>query len=92
MEETITVTTHKVTKLTHDAEIMFRVAAENQVGRGPNSNSTRYVRISTPVDAEPPVIQESLKDSSVGLGKSITLECVIGGIPLPEVKWLVVYK
>lgn len=89
MQETITVTTHKVTQLKHDAEIMFRVAAENAVGRGPNSEPTKYVRVTTPVDAEPPVIQEPLQDSTVGLGKSVTLQCVIGGTPLPEIKWLV---
>lgn len=69
---------------------MFRVAAENEVGRGPNSDSTRYVRVATPVEPEAPVIQEPLKDMSVGLGKSVTLECVISGTPLPIIKWLVV--
>lgn len=87
MQETITLTTHKVTNLTLDAEIMFRVSGENEVGRGPNSDPSKYVKIAAPVDAEPPVIQEPLMDSSVGLGKSVTLQCVIGGTPLPEIKW-----
>ncbi|XP_054276640.1 titin-like [Macrosteles quadrilineatus] len=87
VQETITTTTHKVTNLTHDAEIMFRVSAENEVGRGPKSPSTKYVRITTPVAAEPPVIQEHLQDTTVGLNQNITLQCVVGGTPLPEIKW-----
>lgn len=89
MKENIVETTYKICKLTKNAEIMFRVSAINEVGRGPASHNTRYVKVATPVAAESPVIQEPLKDVSASLKSSITLQCVIGGTPVPEIKWFV---
>jgi hypothetical protein len=68
-------------------EYMFRVTAVNQVGPSPASPTTRYIRITEPVNAEPPVIQEPLTDIVSGIGAPVTLQCVIGGVPEPEIKW-----
>ena len=80
-------TTYKITKLTTNTELMFRVTAENEVGRSDVSNSTRYVRICTPKDPEPAIVVENLKDLTVGLGKRVVLSCVVRGVPKPEIKW-----
>jgi hypothetical protein len=37
---------------------------------------------------EPPKFSLSLKDKTVFQGKSMTLECVVKGVPQPEVKWI----
>jgi hypothetical protein len=66
---------------------MFRVTAVNEVGQSPASQSTRYIKITEPVNAEPPVIQQPLEDTVSGLGVPVTLSCVIGGVPEPEIKW-----
>jgi Immunoglobulin I-set domain. len=66
---------------------MFRVAAVNAIGTGPASHNTRYVVVKAPVDAEAPVIQEPLKDSVAGFQSSVTLECVVSGVPTPDIKW-----
>ena len=88
VKETITQTTHKVTGLQRNADFMFRVTAENEVGKSQPSGVTRYIKVAEPVSAEPPVIQQPLADVVSGLGASITLSCVIGGVPEPEIKWL----
>ena len=80
-------TTHKVINLQHNVEYMFKVTAVNEVGPSPPSNTTRYIKITAPVAAEPPTIQEPLKDIVCGLKQTITLSCVIGGIPEPQIKW-----
>ncbi|XP_026687375.1 titin-like [Diaphorina citri] len=82
-----TSTTYEVTKLTTKHEYMFRVAAVNAIGTGPASHNTRYVVVKAPVDAEAPVIQEPLKDSVAGFQSSVTLECVVSGVPTPDIKW-----
>lgn len=33
------------------------------------------------------MFSESLKDIMVGLNKSVTLSCVVGGAPIPEISW-----
>lgn len=85
-------TTHKVINLQHNVEYMFRVTAVNEVGRGPPSHNTRYIKISAPVSAEPPTIQEPLKSIVIGLKQTVTLSCVIGGVPEPEIKWFVLFR
>ncbi|KAJ4429601.1 hypothetical protein ANN_21787, partial [Periplaneta americana] len=80
-------TTHKVVNLEHNMEYMFKVTALNEVGPSPPSHNTRYIKISAPVAAEPPTIQEPLKSVVCGLKQTITLSCVIGGVPEPEIKW-----
>lgn len=83
----VTDTTHEVTNLPTGNEIMFKVAAVNCAGTGPTSHNTRYVKIISPGSFSPPVIQEPLSDLSVGLGKAATLQCVITGKPIPDIKW-----
>lgn len=83
----ITETTHKITKLTTNSELTFRVLAVNEAGPGEPSPATRFIRITKPGAAEPPVVLEPLKDNTVGLGNPVTLECVISGTPVPEIKW-----
>jgi hypothetical protein len=85
-------TTHKVVKLQHNVEYMFRVTAVNEVGPSPPSHNTRYIKISAPVSAEPPTIQEPLKSTVIGLKQTVTLSCVIGGVPAPEIKWWVLFS
>jgi hypothetical protein len=75
--------------LQHNVEYMFKVTAVNEVGPSPPSHNSRYIKISAPVAAEPPTIQESLKSVVIGLKQTATLSCVIGGIPEPEIKWSV---
>lgn len=88
----ITETTHKITKLTTNAELTFRVLAVNEAGPGEPSPATRFIRIAKSVAAEPPVVMEPLKDTSVGLGQPATLQCVISGTPPPEIKWYVFHS
>jgi len=85
-------TTHKVINLQHNVEYMFKVTAVNEVGPSPSSHNTRYIKISAPVSAEPPTIQEPLKSAVIGLKQTVTLSCVFGGVPEPEIKWLVLFR
>jgi hypothetical protein len=71
---------------------MFRVTAVNEVGPSPPSHNTRYIKISAPAAAEPPTIQEPLKSIVIGRKQTVTLSCVIGGVPQPEIKWLVLLR
>lgn len=82
----ITETTYKLTELIKDTEIRFRVTAVNEIGQSPPS-SISTAKIAKPVKKEPPMFTESLKDLTIGLDKSLTLSCVVGGTPIPEVMW-----
>uniref|UniRef100_A0A1B0CIW0 Titin n=1 Tax=Lutzomyia longipalpis TaxID=7200 RepID=A0A1B0CIW0_LUTLO len=84
----ITDTTYTVEKLTTNKEYMFRVIAVNEVGPSEPSPESPYIKVKASTEKEPPVIQEPLSDVSIGLGKTLTLSCVIGGQPVPEVSWL----
>ncbi|CAK9803493.1 sls [Anthophora plagiata] len=86
--ETIIETTHKVTKLTTNKEYTFRVTAVNEVGPGETSPTSSYIKISKPTVVEPPTVLEPLKSIVIGLGETVTLSCVIGGTPTPEITWL----
>lgn len=86
--ETIKETTHKVTKLTTNKEYTFRVTAANEAGPGETSPTSPYIKITKPSAAEPPIILEPLKSVVVGLGETVSLTCVIGGTPAPEITWL----
>lgn len=68
-------------------DIMFKVAAVNCAGIGPTSHNTKYVKIVSLGSHAPPVIEEPLSDLSVGVGKSVVLQCVITGKPTPDIKW-----
>lgn len=85
--ETIKETTHKVTKLTTNKEYIFRVTAANEAGPGETSPTSPYIKITKPLVAEPPIILEPLKSVVVGLGETVSLTCVIGGTPAPEITW-----
>ena len=82
-----TETTYKLTQLIKNHEITFKVAAVNEVGRGPFSDSSRYVKVVTPQACSKPLIEEPLKDTTVGMRKELTLSCVITGNPMPEITW-----
>lgn len=66
---------------------MFKVAAENCAGVGSSSHNTKYVKIVNRGSFSPPIVQEPLSDLSIGLGKTATMQCVISGQPIPEIKW-----
>ena len=68
--ETITETTHTVTKLTTNKEYTFRVTAANEAGPGETSPTSPYIKITKPSAAEPPVLLEPLKSVIVGLGRN----------------------
>lgn len=79
--------TYKVTELVKNHEITFKVAAVNQVGVGPCSESTKYVKVVSPKGQKKPTVEEPLKDTTVGLGQTVSLTCVVTGVPVPEIKW-----
>lgn len=76
-----------MTKLTTNKEYTFRVTAVNEAGPGETSPTSPYVKISKPSADEPPSILEPLKSVVVGLRETVTLSCVIGGTPMPEITW-----
>jgi hypothetical protein len=79
-------TSYKITELRKDTEMRFQVTAVNEIGPSKPSVPSS-AKISKPVKKEPPTFTESLKDVTIGLNKSYTLSCVVGGIPIPEVMW-----
>lgn len=87
MTETITETTHKVTRLTTNSEYTFRVYATNVIGQSPPSPNSEYVKIVAPSKKEAPTITEPLKDTKIGFKQTLTLSCVIGGEPMPTINW-----
>lgn len=82
-----TETIYKLTELIKNHEITFKVAAVNEVGVGPPSQSSQYVIVTYPQAKKEPTIEEPLKDTTIGLHKSVALSCIITGIPTPEIKW-----
>lgn len=75
-----------MTELRKDSELTFRVTAVNEIGPSdPSDPST--AKISRPVKKEKPVFTEVLKDISIGLNKPLTLSCLVGGVPVPEITW-----
>uniref|UniRef100_A0A182QD91 Titin n=1 Tax=Anopheles farauti TaxID=69004 RepID=A0A182QD91_9DIPT len=83
----ITETTTTVTKLTKNSEYTFRATAINEVGKGPASPNSPYYKIVAPIQKEAPTVSEHLKDVHVGLGQSVTLNCIVTGVPVPDVAW-----
>lgn len=80
-------TTFQITELTKNHEITFKVAAVNDAGISPYSDSSRYIKVISEKGVRKPVIEEPLKDTTIGLQKMVTLSCVITGCPKPEIKW-----
>lgn len=82
----ITDTTYTLTELKKDTELTFRVTAVNEIGPSEASDPSS-AKIARPVKKEKPVFTEPLKDISIGLNKPVTLSCIVGGVPIPEVTW-----
>lgn len=83
----ITDTTYTVSKLRTNSEYIFRTVARNQVGPSPPSPSSSHILITAPLTKEAPVIQEPLTDVTVGLQQRLTLSCIVGGSPAPQITW-----
>lgn len=62
------------------------MTAVNEIGSSETSEPSTAT-IAKPVKKEKPVFTEPLKDITVGLNKPLTLSCVVGGVPIPEVSW-----
>lgn len=82
----VTDTTYKLTELQKNVEMRFRVTAVNEIGPSDPSEPSN-AKISRPIKKEAPTFTETLKDITIGLNKSLTLSCVVGGFPIPDVKW-----
>lgn len=82
----ISETTYTLTELRKDSDYSFRVTAVNEIGPSQTSDKSS-IRISRPVEKEKPVFTEQLKDISIGLNKVLTLSCIVGGVPVPEITW-----
>lgn len=83
----LTDTTYKVQKLKADSDYTFRVVAVNNIGPGPPSPISGYIRTTAPFENEKPTIIEPLVDKFVGLDEKLVLSTVIGGTPVPKVTW-----
>lgn len=83
----MTKTTHEITKLTRDAEYRFRVTAVNSIGPGEPSKESPLFKIVAPVNPEAPVVKKPLQDTKVGIKQSVTLSCIISGVPKPSLRW-----
>lgn len=59
----------------------------NEVGESPPSPTSPYIKITAPLSKEAPVIQEPLTDIFVGYKQKVTLSCIVGGVPIPEITW-----
>lgn len=80
-------TSFKITKLKTNSEYIFRTIAVNEVGESPPSPTSAYIKITAPLSKEAPVIQEPLTDVFVGYKQKVTLSCIVGGVPTPEITW-----
>lgn len=74
-------------KLKTNAEYIFRTIAVNEVGESPPSPTSPHIKITAPLSKEAPVIQEPLTDIFVGYKQKVTLSCIVGGVPIPEITW-----
>lgn len=83
----ITDTSYKVEKLKSDTEYVFRVSARNNIGAGPPSPNSDFIRIIPSFDKEKPTIIEPLVDKTIGLNEKLILTSVIGGEPTPTITW-----
>ena len=80
-------TSFTVSKLKTNSEYVFRTIARNKVGESPPSPTSEAIKILAPLTKEAPVIQEALVDITVGIKQKVTLSCIIGGSPAPQIKW-----
>lgn len=84
---TVTETTFMATKLTYNSEYRFRVTAVNAAGPGSPSSESLVFKAAKPANPEAPVVKEPLKDTTAGLKQSVTLSCIIVGVPTPTLTW-----
>jgi len=80
-------TTYTISKLKIDTEYVFRSIAVNEVGPSPPSPISPPIRLVPKVETEAPSVREPLQDIVSELNKEVTLSCVFGGIPEPNVTW-----
>lgn len=82
-------TSYKVKNLQKDSDYVFRVTAVNNIGAGPPSPLSDFIRITAPFEEEleKPTILEPLVDKFVGLNEKVVLTSVIGGSPVPTITW-----
>jgi len=66
---------------------VFRSTAVNEVGPSPPSPISPPIRLVPKVETEAPSVREPLQDIVSELNKEVTLSCVFGGIPEPNVTW-----
>lgn len=80
-------TSYKVDKLRSDTEYVFRVSAVNNVGMGPPSPVSEFIRLTAPFEKEEPSILEPLTDRIVSPKEKVVLSSLIGGVPEPTITW-----
>lgn len=83
----ISETTFTITNLQKGKDYNFKVTAINDIGPSKPSDPSAFIRIETPKKKEPPVIQEPLRNTSIGLKQTVTLSCVVSGVPKPDITW-----
>lgn len=76
-----------VKNLNPEEAYAFRVIAVNKAGSSQPSDESDYLNLRKFVVQEAPVVQEHLKDLAITRNTSITLSCVISGVPEPEIEW-----
>lgn len=59
------------------------------MGPSEASPNSEYIKVTKPTASESPTILEPLKSIVTGLKKTVSLSCVIGGTPIPQVSWFV---
>ncbi|XP_074642623.1 twitchin-like [Tubulanus polymorphus] len=89
IDVTVVETTYTVTGLKTDSEYVFRVSAENKVGRGPPAENSEPVKIKAPLVGEPPKILKGLVDVTAVSPNEAKLTCdVFRGKPEADIVWL----
>lgn len=73
--------------LTPEEFYVFRVIAINKAGRSKPSDESDYLNLRKVIVQEAPVVQEHLTDIFISRSTCVTLSCIIGGVPQPEIEW-----
>lgn len=66
---------------------MFRVVAINKCGPSPPSDESDSLTLRKEVIQEAPVIQKQLTNTTIARKTTMTLSCIVGGVPEPDIKW-----
>lgn len=80
-------TSYQFKELSPDTDYTFRVSAVNKAGQSKPSEESDYLHLRKEVVQEPPIIQEELTDVTISRKVTLTLSCIIGGFPEPDVEW-----